>query len=687
MERPVAAAIALLLASAAAAAAQTSGPGGFSHQRGVVVSAPGPQRLSLDAVVLANTQPVTIEPIVLADGRRIVRSGPADLRFYTSDGFEVPYLFVAPPLPNEVAIGGSVQAIAATDKTSGFEADFRAIVQGMDAVSLERIVPPFLKRFRLEGSGDRTRWTVLVAEGTAFDLPQERLRHVKLAFAPGAYRYLRVTWDDTNSGRVNLPASVTAYRHSNAERTPELRIPVQVDRLPTEPGRSRFRLTLPGSHLPIRALDLGVGGGHLLRDVRVLERVFDPSAGSGGGPQIAYRVTGQARLSRVVKDGATAEALRVEIKAPEEPDVELVVDDGDNPPLDLQGVTAVFADLPWIYFESAAGMLTARFGDAKRQPPRYDLEAARTGIPTAVNSATWAADGATAVEPAAPAGLAMPSRGAPLSPASFPYVRQIPSGASGLLVVPLDAAVLAHSASDAGHFRDVRVLDRDGFQVPYVLEARDAPLALTVRLERREPIVSGPGTHTSYTVMVPYPEIARSELVLSTRARVFRRPVRLGVLLPPDRQGQARFVPTTIVTWAQADDATAAPPLRLPVPAAPRGTIVVDVDEGDNQALPIETATLLVPSYAVRFFRSDPAPLLLAYGRRDLAAPTYDLSLLAPQLLGQRATQVEAAPERAPAAADTDAPQFISPVVFWGVLGLAVVVLLGLVIRLVRRET
>ncbi len=72
----------------------------------------------------------------------------------------------------------------------------------IDRFRVDGIAAPFLKRVRLEGSGDRARWTLLVDEGTVFDLPAEQLRQTELEFTPGTYRYLRVTWDDTRSGRV-----------------------------------------------------------------------------------------------------------------------------------------------------------------------------------------------------------------------------------------------------------------------------------------------------------------------------------------------------------------------------------------------------------------------------------------------------------------------------------------------------
>ena len=83
-------------------------------------------------------------------------------------------------------------------------------------IRVQGLPAPHLKRLTLEGSGDRERWTMLVAEGTLFDLPDEQLRQNALGFAAGSYRYLRVTWNDANSGRVPNPTAVAARRVSIA---------------------------------------------------------------------------------------------------------------------------------------------------------------------------------------------------------------------------------------------------------------------------------------------------------------------------------------------------------------------------------------------------------------------------------------------------------------------------------------
>jgi len=654
----------------------------------VTVTTPGPQRLDLDVVMLAGTQAVSSVEHAMPR-RRLVHQGPPDLRLYNQDGNEVPFLFVPPPFEGQRVIEGTILPIASTKTTSGFEVDFGDVVPSLTGVMLDGLAAPFLKRFRLEGSGDRVRWTVLVDEGTAFDLPAEGLRATTPRFAASAIRYLRVTWDDRNSARAGVPASARSYRQVTVHTTTPLRVPLEFERRQAEPGHSRFHVRLPASQLPIDALELTIGGGHLLRDMRVVEARLTTTDRRG---QLEPVVTGRARLRRVVQDGRTAEALQVYLDPPAEPDLELVFDDGDNPPLDLQGVTAVFAELPWIYFESQPGTITVRYGNARTAAPRYDLEAARASIPATVSQAIWGAESPRQLDARPAPSPAMPTRGTALALRDFKYARSIAPGPPGLSMVPLDAAAYAHSAPSGGRFGDVRILDRDGLQVPYLLEQRDEPIVLDLRLERREPSAAARSRAGSseYVVPIPYKELGGTELVLTTRARVFQRLVRIGVLVPPDRQSRTaslRLAQTR--SWEHQDDSVPASPLTLQVPFAPRGDVVIEIDEGDNQPLPLERATLLVPSYAVRFFRSDAAPLQLAYGSDALAAPRYDLALLSPFVLGQRARTVEVGPEdRSDSTSGTDRLQtIVSPAIFWGALGVSVVVLLSVVVRLVRRES
>ena len=56
----------------------------------------------------------------------------------------------------------------------------------------------------------------------------------------------------------------------------------------------------------------------------------------------------------------------------------------------MQRITAVFATLPWIYFESPGDAIVARYGSPSLKAPRYDLEAVRESLAIgATPIATW----------------------------------------------------------------------------------------------------------------------------------------------------------------------------------------------------------------------------------------------------------------------------------------------------------
>ena len=546
-----------------------------TYERRVATVGPGPQRLAIDADLVTTGAPFR----VLQRGERFYADdGLTDLRLVTEGGRPVPHLLIHPPSPEREWIRGSILGVAATKKNSGFEVDLRT-ASAVDMIRVDGLPVPYLKRLTLEGSGDRERWTMLVAEGTLFDLPDEQLRQNALGFAAGPYRYLRVTWNDANSGRVPSPSAVGARRVSTAPPPTATTVSASIERRPSEPGMSRFRVRLPGARLPVVALDLdvgaGAGGGHVYRRAVVGESRF-------AGFEAAPVELGRAMLSRVVRDGLTASALRVPIAAPVEAELELTIDDGANEPLDLRGVSAVLAELPWIYFEAPAGAVTARYGDLTLPKPEYDLEAVRSSVDLAkVPEAKWgeggtARVGATAGAPAMPA----PNAGPTLDPAQFKFTRPIESAVeggakgSGLVALSLDAHALAHSRGAAARFADVRVLDGSNRQIPYLLERRNEPVSVDVAIalapdSRAQELKMPPGSRprSVYVVQLPYANLPPSTLVLETSGRVFQRTVRIGIDRPPDRNRRdAYFDVRAVETWRHADDETPARPLS----ASPR---------------------------------------------------------------------------------------------------------------------
>ena len=668
-------------------------PPAFRFERPILTGGAGPRRLPVDVPLLVggapyrvtsrSTDPNTGAPVyALGDGL-------TDLRLYDANGAEVGYLFVGYAPPPRVYRPAAILPVASvdtqTEKTSGFEADIGEPLT-IDRFRIDGLKTPFLKRVKLEASGDREHWTLVVPEGTLFDLPDEALQQIELRFTPGSYRYLRATWDDTNSARLARPSGAAAGRvAANTPPAPALTTPLVFERRPSEPGRSRFRIHLPGGHMPIFILHLDVGGGNILRGAKVFEARLS-------GTQLTPVMLGQATLARVVRDNLTAGDLRIGLEPPTEAQLDLEVDDGDNPPLDLRGVTAELVAFPWIYLDAPAGAVTARYGNSTLPAPRYDLEAARDQIHVeSVMDAVWgeprarsAEENATSVAPP------LPTVGASLDAGLFKFIRAVPAGNAGLLAIGLDAGVLAHSAGPGSGFADLRVVDSSDRQIPYIVEQAAEPLSLDVAVEK----TAAPKTLTAvrpgssvYRVKYPVDGLPPARLVLSTPARVFDRHVTVVEEREPDSVHRDSWIDTIAdASWVQADPDKAAMPLTLSLRPPRAAAVLVIVDEGDNTPLPLGQARLLLPAYRIRLFRAANASLRVAYGRADLSRPQYDLALLAPQVLGTPATDVTLEPEAAAGTIPT-AVAIMSPRLFWAALAIAVVVLLGLIARLLRKDT
>ena len=652
---------------------------GHRFERPVRTTGAGPQKLRIDVTLLTAAQPfraITIDAGAQATG------GLSDLRLYDASGGELPYLLVAPPARRPLWIEGAVLPVAQTKTRSGFEVDLGG-ARLVDALELAGLPAPFLKRFVLEGSGDRARWTVLVSQGTLFDLPEDRVRRLSADFPAGMYRYLRVTWDDTNSAVVPLPARASAREAAIQSAASPLRARIEIERQPSEPRRSRHRLRLPAAGLPITAVILEVGPGDVFRTATVMESRF---SGARADPV----ELGRARLiRRDAGGGAGAAALRVPVDAPRGSELQLVIEDGNNPPLDVQSVFIEFAELPWIYFEAPAGSVVARYGDPRATPPQYDLEARRGAVRLeSIPEAEWGDPRPAAAVPSVSTAPPVPDRGARLDTSTFRYRRSLPESAAGLVSLQLDAAVLAHSRGNDGRFGDVRVVDSEGYQIPYLLERRDEPLAIDLEVrpagDREILRTTGTARRSAYVVTLPHPNLPSPRLVIETSDRVFRRPLQIGVERRPDRQHRDVWLDVLgSRIWQHADQGTPAEPLEIAIRPGETTDVLLIVEEGDNRPLPITAARLLLPSWRVRFFKPS-APVSLLYGSDTTTAPQYDLALLAPAVMGADARELSAAPEQA---SESARQRQLPPVIFWAGLGVAAVVLLGLLVRLISSGT
>jgi hypothetical protein len=656
----------------------------FRHERALIPGGPGSNRLQIDSALLSGGDSQwqfrqegagsEREPMIIATG------GLADLRIYDSSNREVPYLFILPLTPEPQWLDGRLAPLAPTKNASGFQIDLgRSLL--VDRLRLGGLPAPFVKRCILEASDNAGHWRPLRTDATVFDLPSEKLKQLEIEFREEECRSIRIVWDDRVGARLPLPRSASARLVSAGALAPAMQVALQFERRQSEPMVSRYRLRLPGPRLPITQIKLTAKGGNILRQARITE-------GRLSGGEMLPSVLGSATLRREVRGELSAAQMTIPIQPPQETTLELTIEDGNNPPLEITEISAVFAYLPWIYFESSGkNPLTARYGYPGLKAPRYDLEAARfSAAKTRTIEAQWGEAHGIEAEMESFADNEVPSTGSVIDLASFRYARRIKDGKAGLCALPLDAAVLAHS-----RMADLRIAPADGHQIPYLMEKADEPLSLNLPpLEKAQLPETGTqsmrqrtGSQSCYRLRLPYQDLPDARLVFTTTARVFRRNIAILIERNPFNERQEPWTFSVAeATWSHSDPEFQAQPLSVKIPSLKTVETLVVVEEGDNSPLPITSVRLLLPSYRMRFFRGNKADLKLYYGRSDLATPHYDLAILASRLIGAKAEETLMDPENAPTPMGTHP---LSLKLFWGVLAIAVLVLLALIARLVKK--
>jgi hypothetical protein len=278
----------------------------------------------------------------------------------------------------------------------------------------------------------------------------------------------------------------------------------------------------------------------------------------------------------------------------------------------------------------------------------------------------WGAGLALCVFPA----LAQPLPGPPIDRDSFRHSRSLQNSSRGLVVLPLDTDVLAHSHELA----DIRVVDAASRQVPYVVEHLDKPLKVNLAAPHRDETELG---LSRYRLRLPYETLPNgTRLVITTSRRVFERVVI--VARPADERRGSEESEIARAEWRNSDPQVAAESLTFELPLTGIAAIDLILRDGDNAPLPISSIVILIPSYALRFEHPGTA-LTLLYGNDTVAAPRYDLSLMTKRILTQPAREIRMSKGSKRATEE----ERLQKNYFWIAIFLAAIILLALFARLI----
>ncbi|MBI4585508.1 MAG: DUF3999 family protein [Planctomycetes bacterium] len=654
MKRVIPIAVISSLFSAALPAWMVDLPSGWKRAQSFPVSAPGLVKIDL--------------PIATLDA---ARPDLEDLRLYDEGGKEVPYL-LRPSLPAEKKVRDvkRFQAqLAPTGTLLLIETGTRSPIEG---VTLITPAESFLKAVRLEISEDQSRWQSL-AQGLPIFRQAGGPSQLYLKLPPGIRPHLRITVDDQMSPPVPFSG---AQVHESIEETPTEPLAVEAGEKTEIAGQTRIALNLKAAHLRIASLELEAADAIFTRQVDVAARQIQENeireTSIAGGAIYRWSDAGRSAAANLI--------VPVEAQAPSR-ELLLLIHNQDSPPLAITGFKARRRPVFLIFHAAQAGKFHLLSGNSLCPAPRYDLASLGSQLKDlevlAVPFSGLADNPAYRIPEAVPDAL---EAGAPLEVSPWKFRKPVICSAGGLQIQQLELDLEVLSRAKPG-LEDLR-LARGGQQLPYLLERT----AISRSLAPPVAPANDPGKprHSRWAIKLPRPALPVERLGFTAKTPMFKREMMLYEEVAGRRgEKSQRFLSRS--SWEQAPERPAKKlVLRLSSPLS-GDTLYLETDNGDNPALELEAVEGFYLASRIYFKNSAGGDLFLYYGNPQALAPRYDLSLAAgrilaaekkPAALGQEEILKKSWLEGAEASGKTTW-------IFWGVLGLVVVILLLVIRKLV----
>lgn len=594
-----------------------------------------------------------------------------DLRLFDDAGNEVPFV-IERPVPT-VKIVRTVKSFQVTMQSRATVITIETgLTQPLDTITLETPALDFLKPVRIEASADGRIWQTLAPGQPVFRQPNGASR-LQLTFASGIWAWLRLTVADEHSKPI--PFTGARVHTTVTESAPVEWKAGLISERHENPSETRLSLNLGAANLDVASVQIVTDEPLFSRPVTLAVPQVSESA-------IREQPITQGTVFRIAVEGqAASENLSVPLEQRvRSRELLLLIKNENNPPLPIKSVRIERRPVYLVFLAKQAGAFHLLTGNEHCPAPKYDLAALGMNLKSvAVTGVKFsAADNPNYRAPEVLAGVS--TGGAPLDVSAWNFRKPVRVTRNGAQQIELDSDILAQARLG---FDDLRLV-QDGKQIPYILEHTSISRALkptvTTLTDAKEKNLS------RWALKLPHAQLPITHFRCTAKTTLFEREFLLYEDLA-DSRGAAYRLNLGGARWIHKPDQAARGfevALRRPLES---DTFIVQTDNGDNPPVELENFEVTYPVTRVLFKAGAEAPVFLYYGNLRVAAPSYDLSLVADQLLAaEKFTAPLSAPEQLKgSAADLSRQPGAGGVVFWGILAVVVVVLLAIIARLLPK--
>ncbi len=595
-----------------------------------------------------------------------------DLRLYDDNGREIPFVFERPrPAPKITRPARTFQATLSANQTTLLLEP--GLSQPIEAITLESPASDFIKAVNLHASNDQKAWQPLVQGAPVF---RQRWGPGQLRIPlpqPGQWRWVRVTVDDRRSPPI--PFSGALVHAAVADPAPVEQSDAVIKDRYENPGQTRLTLDLGFGNADISSVTLDTPDPLFMRSVTIaVPKVTENS--------VHEQPIGHGTVYRVqVEEQPVSEQLHIAVENQASArEIVLLINNQDSPPLTISKARVERRPVYLVFYAQQPGRFHLLSGNTRVDAPKYDLAALSGSLRgSALRQVQFPPltrnPGYTA--PEVLPGISL--EGAKLDIKAWGFRKRVKPAEQGVQQLELDLDIISNAARG---FSDLRLL-RAETQVPYILEHTSINRTLTPELtltnDARQPGLS------RWIIKLPKPGLPIGQLRVSVSSALFRREMTISELVS-DSHGEQyrRHLGSTV--WTRTPE-SAGSEFTMPLQSAPTtDTLILETHNGDNPPIQLGQLKAFYPATRILFKAQTDEPLMLYYGNTQTGPPSYDLSLVAGQLLAARKVIVSAGnEERLKGAPWTSEHSGKGGIIFWSILGLVIVVLLVIISRLLPK--
>ena len=340
-----------------------------------------------------------------SDIHAATRDGYPDLRILDDRGATVPYLLEPVSQHRTIQVRqpcASKVVSLHVDEGKGLEivVELDEKAPSPNGATIRTPLPDYERRVRIYGSRSGTDWSLLVSDGAIFDYSRYMdVRNGEVVIPANDYRRFKLTieheLDDRESPLrelIRIPGN--GKKDQRVEITQTLRRPFRIDRvdlwrvdekedqsraqplsyppegLQVEPDAKEkvSRVEIHSRREPLTQFTIATSSRNFSRQARVL-------VPAQRGARTDWLEVGRGSLSLIQFRAFRRAELKVEFPEQRQERYQLLIDNADNPPLELTGVEAEGTGYRLVFLGSEGRNYRVNYGSDTAESPRYDTAA------------------------------------------------------------------------------------------------------------------------------------------------------------------------------------------------------------------------------------------------------------------------------------------------------------------------